>query len=478
MKKLVLRHRLEVIEPNDYDRIHHASLRILRETGIVIQSEEVLAICRSKGAKVNGQTVYFTDKMVEDTLALCTSTYKWQARNDVHSVTAGEGFLVQPNAGPVYIQDLEKGRRLAALEDYANIMKLCQASPVVSLVGAHPVNPSDVADDEKHLHMMFQILKNTDKPVLGYVSGGYQAKQMLDMLEISFGKKDFLLENHCAGVSINPLSPLGWATDAVETLMEYAKRNQAVFLLPCIMAGMSGPMSLLGTVVLQNTEILSGIVLTKLINPSAPVVYSPSSSVANMKKASYITGTPEGMLINIANLQMALNYYHLPTRTMCGMTDAKTVDCQAGYETMQNLMMGMLGGAHIIVECLGVLDAIMTTSYEKFIIDEEILDRVMRIQQGIDTSEEALATEIIQEVGHNGTYLTHPSTYEHFRETWRPTVSDWDLYQDWQDSGSEDVVTRAHKRYKQILAEAPSSFLDDEVEAELLSYMNQAKKRL
>jgi trimethylamine--corrinoid protein Co-methyltransferase len=474
--KLGLRHRLEVIGPEDYERIHNASLKILQETGIVIQSEEALAVCRHKGAKVSGETVYFTPKMVNDALKLCKDKYKWQARNNAHSVTVGDGFLVQPNAGPVYIQDLDKGRRLATIEDYANIMKLCQASNVVSLVGAHPVNPSDVEDGEKHLHMMFQILKNTDKPVLGYVSGGWQARQMLDMLEIAFGRKDFLMENHCAGVSVNPLSPLGWVTDAVETLMEYAKRNQAVFLLPCIMAVMSGPMSLLGTVVLQNTEILSGIVLTKLINPSAPVVYSPSSSVANMKKASYITGTPEGMLINIANLQMALNYYHLPTRTMCGMTDAKTVDCQAGYETMQNIMMGMLGGAHIIVECLGVLDAIMTTSYEKFIIDEEIIDRVIRIERGIDTSEEALATEIIQEVGHNGTYLTHPSTFEHFRESWRPTVSDWDLYQDWQESGAEDVVTRANKRYKQILASAPSSLLDPEVEAELLSYMNRVKK--
>lgn len=471
-----LRHRLEVIGPDDYERIHHASLKILQETGIVVQSEEALAVCKKKGAKIQGQTVHFMPKMVEDVLSLCRNTYRWQARNDRHSVTVGEGFLVQPNAGPVYIQDLDQGRRLATLADYGNIMKLCQASPVVSLVGAHPVNPSDVENGEKHLHMMFQILKNSDKPVLGYVSGGYQAKQMLDMLEISFGKKDYLLEHHCAGVSVNPLSPLGWARDAVETLAEYAKRNQAVFLLPCIMAGMSGPISLLGTAVLQNTEILSGIMLTKLINPNAPVVYSPSSSVANMKKASYITGSPEGMLINIANLQMALDYYHLPTRTMCGMTDAKTVDCQAGYETMQNLMLGMLGGAHIIVQCLGVLDAIMTTSYEKFIIDEEMLDRVMRIHRGIDTGEKALAVEVIQEIGHNGTYLTHPNTFEHFRACWRPTVSDWDLYQEWQETGSEDVAIRANKRYKQILAEAPSSMLDPEVEEELMFYMARGKK--
>jgi len=473
-----LRHKLEVLEPEEIIKVHEASIKILAETGVVMQLPQAVEICRRHGAKVEGQTVCFSRQMVEDALKSCQSTFSWQARNKSRSVTVGEDFLVQPNAGPVYIQDLDGGRRLGTIEDYANIVKLCQSSDVVSLVGAHPVNPSDIPDNVKHLQMMYQVMKNADKPILGYVCQGFQAKQMLDMVEMSFGRRDYLLDNHCAAVSVNPLSPLAWAADTLETLIEYASRNQAVLLLPCIMAGVSGPVSLLGTVVLQNAEILSGIVLAKLVNPRAPVVYCPSSTAGYMKKASYITGTPEGMLINIANLQIARELYHLPTRTMCGMTDAKTVDCQAGYETMQNLLMGMLGGAHILVECLGVLDAIMTTSYEKFIIDEEIIRRVQRISQGIDTSDDAYSTETIQAVGHGGSYLTHPSTFQHFRDFWLPTVSDWESYQDWQAAGQEDVVIRANRRFKQILADAPESILDSEIEKAIKAYMEQTVKKL
>jgi len=472
-----LRNRLEVMRPGEYVQVHDASLKILWETGVVMQSQTAREVMRHHGAKVDGQTVFIPEDLVQKALDLCQPTYRWQARNNARSVLVGEDFLVQPNAGPAYIQDLDRGRRPGTIRDYGNIIKLCQSSDVVNLVGAHPVNPGDVPDSEKHLWMMQQVMAHSDKPVLGYVCQGFQARQMLDMVELSFGKHDYLLENHCAGVSVNPLSSLAWAEDSLETLMEYAGRNQAVFLLPCIMAGISGPASLMGTVILQNTEILSGIVLAKMVNPQAPVVYSPSSSVGYMKKASYVTGTPEGMLINIANLQIARELYHLPTRCMCGMTDSKTIDCQAGYETMQNLIMGMLGGAHILVECLGVLDSIMTTSYEKFIIDEEIIRRVKRICAGIDCPDDAFSTEVIQEVGPGGSYLTHASTYERFRDFWQPTVSDWDSYQDWQMKGEKDTAIRANEICKKRLAAAPDALIEPEIGKMLGDYIQQVIKK-
>jgi trimethylamine--corrinoid protein Co-methyltransferase len=153
------------------------------------------------------------------------------------------------------------------------------------------------------------------------------------------------------------------------------------------MAGFSSPISLIGTAILQNAEILAGITLTQLVNPGNPVVYSNGSTVGNMKSGNFISASPEMMLIHLAGLQMSLDYYHIPARSMCGMTDAKSIDCQAGFETMQNLLMGALGGAHMVFECLGVLDAIMTTSYEKLMVDLEIVSRVMRLQEGIDTSD-------------------------------------------------------------------------------------------
>ena len=470
----MLKTKLEVISQSDYQMIHDASIKILEETGVAFHSDEALEICKHHGLKVVGNIVYFTRKMVEDAIEKCPKTFPWEARNIEKSVTVGEGFLIQPNLGPVFIQDLDGGRRMATLQDFGNIQKLCQNSDVVHLTGSVPVSPSDVPQGERHLHIIYETLKNTDKPVIGHTGYKHEAKETLDMVEIALGKK--LSQGHYVAVAINPLSPLGYSDDALETIMEYANRNQIIYLAPMVMAGTSGPITLLGTAVLQNTEILAGLTFIQLINPGNPVLYSIASNAAYMKTGSFIGGNPEGLVMDIANLQMGLDYYKLPTRVLAGVTDSKVVDCQAGYETMQNLMLGILGGGHIIVQCMGVLDAIMTTSYEKFIIDEELIKRMVRIKQGIEVSEAELALEIIQEIGHDGTYLTHQSTFEKCRSRWMPSISTCESYIDWKAAGSEDVVTRANKKYKEILAAAPESLLDKDVENSLKQYMDMVKK--
>ena len=458
------------ITQNDCQRVHDASLKILRETGVVFHSAEALEIFKKHGARVESETVFIEENMLNDALATAPEKFTWRARNEKNSRICGEDLLIQPNVGPVYIQDLDEGRRMGTLKDYINIMKICQASDVIDLNGSLPVDPSDISSDTKHLEIMLQILKNTDKPIIGSCTTKEQAATMLDMVEIAMdGGPDFLQNNACIGVLVNPLSPLAYAPDTLETMIEYAKRKQIILLAPCIMAGISGPISLLGTAVLQNVEILAGLVLMQLVNPGTPVVYATASTTGYMKYASFAAGSPEAMMINMPNMQMGLDFYHLPTRTMCGVNQSKALDCQAGYETMMSLMMGLMSGAHIFVQCLGVLDAIMATSYEKIIIDEELVRRVKRIRRGIDTSDAALSTELIQEVGHNGSYLSHPSTFEGFRSLWTPTVSDWTSYQDWTAAGSEDVTIKANRKYKEILLAAPDTLLDAAVEKELRS---------
>ncbi len=468
--------RLKVISKKDMDWIHTASLKILEETGVVFHSEEALEICKRKGAKVNGKIAYFPPKMVSQALEYAPETFRWQARNDAYSVTVGdeqEKLLFQPNGGPVYIQDLDKGRRAATLEDFANIIKLCHASDIVSLVGSWPVDPSDVNLDDKHLYMMYEILKNTDKPVIAFETSGPKISQMLKMVALTYGQKESLYNNHRVGVAVCPLSPLAYEPASCETIIEFAKQNQVIFFTAAIMAGFSGPISLIGAAIQQNSEILAGIILAQLVNPGNPVVYSNGSTVANMKNGNFTTGSPEMMLVHITGMQMSLDYYHLPTRSMCGMTDSKIIDCQAGYETMQNLMLGVLGGAHMVFECLGVLDTIMTTSYEKLMIDLEILSRVMRIREGLDTTGKEQDLKIIQEIGHESNYITHLNTLEHCRDRWLPSLSNWEVYEKWQEAGSEDVAVRANRKYKEILADAPNTLIDPEVDKILQDYMQR-----
>jgi trimethylamine--corrinoid protein Co-methyltransferase len=451
-------------------------LKILEETGVVFHSEEALEICKKQGAKVNGSIAYFPPKMVSQALEYAPETFRWRARNHAYSVTVGdqkERLLFQPNGGPIFIQDLENGRRKATLEDFANIIKLCHASEVVSLIGSFPVDPSDVNLDDKHLYMMYEILRNTDKPVIAFENNGPKIRQMLKMVELSFGQKDVLHRNHCVGVAVCPLSPLAYEPTSCETIIEFAKQNQTIFFTAAIMGGFSGPISLIGTVIQQNTEILAGITLAQLVNPGNPVVYSNGSAVANMRNGNFTTGSPEMMLMHIAGMQMSLDHYHLPTRSMCGMTDSKIIDYQAGYETMQNLLMAALGGTHMAFECLGVLDSIMTTSYEKVVIDLELLNRIMRIRKGMDTSSKEQALTVIQEIGHETMHITHPDTLAHFRDRWLPELSNWETYESWQETGSADVAASANRKYKEILENAPNTLIDPEVEKALQDYIHR-----
>ncbi|MHB8918974.1 MAG: trimethylamine methyltransferase family protein, partial [Desulfocucumaceae bacterium] len=113
-----LKTKLEVLAKEDYTRVHDASLKILKETGVVFHSEEALEVFRKHGAKISDKTVYISAEMVEQALKTSPSAFKWRARNDRHSVTVGEGFLIQPNVGTVYIQDLDGGRRKAFLYEF------------------------------------------------------------------------------------------------------------------------------------------------------------------------------------------------------------------------------------------------------------------------------------------------------------------------------------------------------------------------
>jgi len=214
----------------------------------------------------------------------------------------------------------------------------------------------------------------------------------------------------------------------------------------------------------------------RIVQPGAPVVYGPSATAADMKSGDYFCGTPEGMLINMANIQMATQFYNIPARAMTGLTDAKTVDYQAGFETMQNLMMGMLAGAHLLNEAVGILDNILTVSYEKTIIDGELISRVKRIIQGIDGADREVNIDVIREIGHGGNFLLHESTLNRCRERWRAPLSYCGNYNDWEKEGARDIVQRASEIYKEILAAAPDTLIDPALEEELEAYIKSELK--
>ncbi len=470
--------RLKVLDGDALDRIHDASIQLLENTGVVFDCEAALAVFKKNGVKVDGRTVFIPGGLAETAVENAPAAFTWTARNRARSIKCGEGVAPTPNIGPIFCQDLDRGRRRGTMADFVNFQKLSQASEVIRITGATPVAPQDVMPaDERSLHMLYGAIKHTDKPLQGSCDSGLRAEQQLDMVEIAMGQKGFLESNYCIGVSLNPLSPLAYGTDVLETLLAFAERRQPVFLLPCIMAGVTGPISLWGTIVQQNTEILAGAALTYLANPQTPIVYCPASTTADMRWANVAYAAPEQFLINTPGLQLAIDRYRLPTRIMAGMTASKREDIQAGAETMMNMLMGVLSGGHIILQSFGVLDSIMTTSYEKFVIDEEIFSSVLHLRQGVETSDAGAALHTIRDVGPKGDYLTHPTTMEQYKNHWLPTlqIASWDSYEMREEKGREDILVRANRKWKEILAGSPDSLIDPELDKMLQAYLHHCR---
>ncbi len=471
---MTLPNKFEVIGKDQLPRIHEATIHLLAETGIAIHHPEAISIFKKHGARVDGDIVRLPGKMVEACMQTVPDKVQWTARNEANSRILGQGFLVQPIAGPVHVQDLDHGRRAGTLADIANFQKIYQAGAVYDLVGMIAVEPQDIPQKEKHLHLMHEILRHTDKPVNGFMTAGPHARSQLDMMEIAMGGGTILDNHHCIAVSVGAISPLTWSWDATETLIQFARRNQIVTVLCAPLAGVTAPLSFMGTAVLQNAELLAGIILSQLVNPGTPAVYCPSATAADMRTGGYITGTPEGIIINTINYQMGLDFYHIPVRAMPGLTDSKTVDYQAGFETMQNLMMAMLAGAHLLNESVGVLDNILTVSYEKTIIDGELIERVKRIVKGIDSAFDLdPCLDAIRDIGPGGTYLLHPATVEHCRDRWAPSISYFGDYNQWEKNGSEDIVVRANRKFKEILESAPEMLIDPDTDRALQNYIQR-----
>jgi len=466
--------RTKIVGDGDLPRIHEASIDLLENTGIIFEHEEVLEIFKSHGAKVKGKTVFIPRAMVEKAMDQTPAVYRHTARNKQQSVTIGDGIAPHPNLGSVFCEDMEKGKRRGVLEDYANFQKLSQASDLVKLTGAIPVAPSDVQPSEQALYMIYETIKHTDKPFIGISTNAKKAEESLAMVEMVFGET-YLKDHHCVGVSTTALSPLKFGTHTLDSIIAYAKKNQPVYIIPSAMAGVTSPMTLFGSIIQQNTEILAGMTLIQLINPGGPGVYCPASTMADLRTAICIYAPPENFLINSTCLQMAIDFYKVPTRIMAGMTDSKEVDVQAGYETMQNMLMGFLSGGHMVEQVFGVLDAIMTISYEKFIIDEEMMNRVIRICDGVDTSDSEMSLDVMKEVGPGGSYLSHPDTFKRFKNQWLPTVSCWTSFDKWETSGKQSVMERANKKYKEILGNRSEMMISKDLDRDLMAFMKKVR---
>ena len=464
----------ELLTTSDLEAIHSTTMEILQNTGIRFPHPEALEIFKNNGFKVDDQLVYFQEDQVMEKIKDIPSQFTIQARNPDHNVSIGDGFPVfAPGYGAPFLIDPELGKRVPTFQDYKNLVKLAHMLPNQDMSGHLMVEPQDVPSETAHLEMVAANITLSDKAFIGSTEGKAGAEHTMDLIEILFGDPT---KGHFTTGLINPLSPLSYSVDMIDALLVYARSNQPVVVASLIMAGSTGPITLAGVLAQQNAELLSGIVLSQLVNPGVPVIYGSTSTNIDMKTGGMAIGSRELSLCIAAHGQLARKY-GLASRGGGALTDSSTMDAQAGYESMFSLYTTVFSGIDFVLHAAGIISSYLAFSYEKFVMDDELCGMLKHYIRGMEVSPETLAVEVIQNVGHDGHYLGESHTIERCRsEFWLPDLGDRSGLEAWWGGEQENTTTRCTQRWEGLLNEYLEPMLDQTLKKQVQDYLSKELK--
>ncbi len=405
--------------------IHNAAMEIMRDVGVNIHNEKAIAILKENGIKVEGNTAYFTEEQVMHWVKKAPASFTLYARNPEYNTVIGEGHSnPAPTYGCAFIDDWEGNRRRGTMEDYVKCLKLVHAEESYSINGGIMIQPADVPEEAAALWMFYAALMHSDKAIM--LPTGFKGEMEL-MMEAAcqvFGGKEALIEKPRMIALINTVSPLSLDERMLDCLMTLAEYGQATILCPAAMLGATGSLSMAGTLASGAAESLAGIVLAQMVRPGAPVVFGVQSTAADMKGGiTFACAAPEGTLMQGFGANLA-NFYGLPSRGGGCQTDAPVINCQAGYESMLTFSSAWRHGINLIMEAGGVMDSVNATSFEKMIIDFEIIRQVKTAFTPIEVNEETLNLEEIKEIGHDGSFVTSDYTLDHYEDVYSPRIGE------------------------------------------------------
>jgi len=468
----------ELLSADELEAIHDASLTVLEELGINFLLPEARTILKAAGADVapDSTRVRFDRNLIIEAIARAPSEFTLHARNPARNLRLGGNVIhISSVSSPPNCSDIERGRRSGNFQDYCDFLRLCQSVNIAHLTVGHPVEPIDIEPAVRHLDSTLAKIELTDKVYSGYSLGRQRILDVIEMTRIARGiSADQLAQEPSIFTNINANSPRQFDQPMLWGIIEMAQRNQAITITPFTLAGAMAPITVAGALVQQNAEALAGIAFTQLVKPGTPVIYGGFTSNVDMKTGSPAFGTPENAKAVLIGGQLARRY-QLPYRSS-NVNASNAPDTQAVYESMMSVWPAIMGYANLIHHGLGWLEGGLTASFEKFIIDVEIMQHMAEFLQPLEISTDTLALDAIREVEPGGHYFAAAHTMERFETAfYRPLLSDWRNFENWSEDGAVDATQRAHRLYKKILADYQPPALDPAIKEALHAFVAQRK---
>jgi trimethylamine---corrinoid protein Co-methyltransferase len=467
---------VDVISEDDVTLVERKADELLGTVGIDIRNDEIaLDLFRLAGVSVDGERVRFEPGQVREMCATAPSVFTQHARNPAHSVEiGGDSVVLAPSYGSPFVRDLAAGRRYGSIADFEKLVKLGQSSPWLHHSGGTVCEPVDVPVNKRHLDMVYAHLRYSDRGFMGSVTSPERAVDSIEMARIVFGA-DFV-DQHCVILgNVNVNSPLVWDNTMTGALRAYAAANQAPVVVPFILGGAMGPVTLIGAITQAHAETMVGVALGQLTRPGSPVIYGNFLSTMDLRSGSPTFGTPEPALGSLVVGQMARRV-GLPLRCSGAFTSSKVPDGQAMMESTMSMLAAVQCGANFILHSAGWLEGGLTMGFEKFAMDLDLCGAMHRYLGGIDLSDDQFALDGFQELGPGTHFFSAQHTLRHYETAFFDSkLSDAASFEQWRDAGELRIEDRAAAQVTAMINVYEPPPMDDNIDEALKGFIATRK---
>ena len=481
---------IEILSADQLEAVHQAGLRILRDIGVEVLSAQALDLFERSGTRVDRDTadsagrgaagrVRIDPTQTEELVAKAPSRFELHARNPARNLIFGDRHLVfGAVGGPAFVTDIDRGRRAGNVADFEAYVRVIGALDIVHQEGGGPLEPTDLPVETRHLDMYRVLATTLDKSWQCLAFGSQVVLDALDVVAITRGvSRDQLTREPSLMTIVNTNSPLRLDGPMSDGLIEMATWGQPVVATPFTLSGAMAPASLAGALAQQHAEALFMVALAQIVRPGTPMVYGGFTSNVDMRSGSPAFGTPEYVKAQIATGQLARRV-RLPHRTS-NVTGSAVVDAQAAYESEMSIWGAVLGGASLLYQGAGWLEGGLTASFEKLILDAELLQQMASVLEPITIDDAELGLDAIAEVGPGGHFFGSTHTLERFEHAfYQPFLSDWRNFETWQEDGARTATERANGIWKRLLAAYEPPPLDPAAAEALDAFVDRRKREI
>ncbi len=457
---------LDILSPEDVQRIHEATLEIIQETGVRFPSERSLDIWEAHDATVDRETmiVKAPAQLIEKALKTAPPAYSLAARDPLQDLPMdGNHVFLGTDGCGVEIIDLESGeRRRSRLQDVADIARVADHQEQVAFHWV-ALSAQDKPPESRGLHELKAVWENSTKHVqTESVYSVKEAHAAIEMAAAVAGGRDALRERPMLSIMQCTAPPLGHDGGSLDAALIAAEAG-----VPCGFMTMSaclttGPATLAGNLVVGNAEVISATALIQLAFPGAPVFYAAAQTASDLRTGGYTGGGPEDFLFGAATNVLS-DFYDIPLSMGAFATGAKEPNWQAGVDNALSSFMACVVMSDMLLG-VGFLHGSRIWSFAQMLMDCEIYDIVYNMMRGIVVDDESLALDVIKAVGPHGNFLTQKHTRKHMREIFLPSYMDRRPYNIWLEKG-DNATDWASAEARRILATHQPDPLDPRLSA-------------